>query len=430
MKIALYGLNHKSAPLSLRETIAVSGERLEAALQAAKNSLPVEELVILSTCNRTEFYCHFTDSLPTAERRRQLNIWLAKMHKLPVETLESATYYYEEDAAVAHMIRVAAGMDSMIIGEPEIMGQVKLAWRLAADANSIDQTLDNVSQYTLRYAKRIRTTTGISEGPVSLAFAALKLARRIFDELANCQILLVGAGEMIKLIADHLIAAKPKHMIIANRNFARAQALASEYNAAAITIGDLKAALCESDIVITATDSPVPLIGKGMTEAALTQRKHRPMLMLDLAVPRDIEPEAGELADVYLYQLDDLQGIIDENSEQRRAAQADGERIVTEAREGYLNRIKMRAAVPLIQMLRRNAKTASSDSLKKAKAAIDSGDDPKRALEDLAHNLTNQLLHQQIMRIKQAAEDGDTHMLDAAYELHESVADKKPCTDQ
>ena len=426
MTIALYGLNHKSAPLSLRETLAVPTTLLPQALELVMDSLDIDEAAILSTCNRTELCCHFTDDMTPEARHKQLNIWLAKVRRLDAAELGTRTYYYEDIEAVSHMMRVAAGMDSMVLGEPEIMGQVKKAWRIATAEGVVGAQLNPLSQHVLRTAKQIRTSTGISEGPVSLAFAVLKLARRIFDDLSKRQILCVGGGEIIQLIVRHLAAASPKRLVIANRTLHHVQPLAQEFGSSAVSLDELGASLKHSDIVIAATGSPVALIDKNMTEAALAHRKRQPMLMIDLAVPRNIDPAIGTLDDVYLHRLDDLQDIIKENSQQRHAARAEGEGMVASAASGFMAHLKAQAANHLIQQLRDTAEASAAEAVTKAKAQLAAGADPEAVLERLAGRLTSQWLHKPTTRIKQAMSEGDAALIEAAGKLHQLSSAQVP----
>ncbi|MCB1802804.1 MAG: glutamyl-tRNA reductase, partial [Gammaproteobacteria bacterium] len=301
MPLLAIGLNHTTAPVNIRERVTFGPDIIVAALRSLTEVEGVHEAVILSTCNRTELYCH-TD--PDAQELTR--DWLAGFHGLAVEDIAPYLYFHEDRAAVSHLLAVASGLDSLVLGEPQILGQVKNAYKTASDAGRAGKLLTRLFHHTFSTAKQVRTDTAIGDSPVSVAFAAVSLARQIFSDLNEQTALLIGAGETVELAARHLVQNGIGRLIVANRTISRAQDLASQFDAFAIGLTEIPAHLAEADIVIASTASPVPVLGKGTVESALKRRRHRPMFMVDIAVPRDIEPEVGNLEDVYLYTVDDL----------------------------------------------------------------------------------------------------------------------------
>jgi glutamyl-tRNA reductase len=313
MKLIALGINHNSAAVEVRERVAFAPEQVNEALNDACADASLDEVVILSTCNRTEIYAIASDKLELAEKARQLISWMANYHHLSSEDLHQSAYHYEADEALHHMMQVASGLDSMVLGEPQILGQMKSAYAVAGESGTVGSELGRVFPRVFSIAKRVRTDTAIGENPVSVAFAAVDLAGHIFSDLGSSSALLVGAGETIELVARHLIEAGVNKIVIANRTLGRARELAQKFSAEAVLLSEIPGQLEHADIVITSTASQLPILGKGAVENALKLRKHRPMLMVDIAVPRDIEPQVGDLRDVYLYSVDDLRDIVDQN---------------------------------------------------------------------------------------------------------------------
>lgn len=323
MSLLALGINHNTASVALRERVAFGPDRIDRALRELVEQPGVSEAVIVSTCNRTELYC----SLEQGQGEQVLN-WLQRFHALEASEVLSAIYRHQDEEAVRHLMRVACGLDSLVLGEPQILGQIKQSYAHAQQADAVKGSLERLFQKSFSVAKRVRTDTEIGASAVSVAFAAVSLARRIFSDLSQTKVLLVGAGETIELVARHLREQSVTRMMVANRTLQRAQLLAEEFGAQVMTLEEIPDYLHEADIVISSTASPLPILGKGMVERALKARRFRPMFLVDIAVPRDIEAEVDELSDAYLYTVDDLQGIIEQNLETRKRAAAEAELIV------------------------------------------------------------------------------------------------------
>ena len=413
MTLAALGINHQTADLALREKIAFTRDSLAAALQDLAALPHVNEALILSTCNRTELYLSHTgaDAAPPALA------WLCRWHRLEPDALAGALYLHTDDDAVRHAIQVASGLDSMVLGEPEILGQFKQAWRDAEQAGTLGQELQRLAQHTFAAAKQVRTHTDISRHPVSLAHAAVALTRQFFDRLAQRRALVIGAGETAQLAARYLHDHGIGHLTIANRSLARAQRLAGELLAHAIPISHLEQALQSADIVISSTGSPLPVLGKGMVEEAVRQRKHQPIYMVDLAVPRDIEPQIAELADIYLYTLDDLQRIVAQNLQSREQARAEAVAIIDRHVEDYARRAQGESAFALIRGYREQAQRQRDDTLAQAQRRLRRGDNAEDTLAWLAGALCNRLTHQPTQAMNQAGQDRDEALLRAARAL-------------
>ncbi len=380
------GLNHLTAPLPVRERVVFHVERLQEALAELKRGL-ASEAAILSTCNRTELY------VSSGERPDELAQWLAQYHRVAPDELHPYLYTLPHEQAVRHAFRVASGLDSMVLGEPPILGQMKEAACAAESAGTLGSLLHRLFQRSFAVAKEVRSNTRIGAASVSMAAAAVKLAARIFPSLKDQSVLLIGAGEMIELTATHFAAQAPARMAVANRTAERAERLAARFNAQAIELRTLGDCLHEYDIVVSCTASSLPILGKGLVERALRARRRRPMFLVDLAVPRDIEPEAGELDDVFLYTVDDLAGIVSGNLDARRSAVEQAEAII-EAQVGqFMHWMRLREGVPLIRALREEADAARREELERALKALARGEDPAAVLEALSRSLTNKLLH-------------------------------------
>ena len=412
MPLFSVGVNHKTAPVEIRERVAFVPARLQQALRELTAQPGVHEAAILSTCNRTELYCH-ADGPDVSV----ISAWLARHHQLPADAILPYLYTFEDQSAVRHMLRVASGLDSMVLGEPQILGQIKVAYKDAQEAGTVGALLSRLFQHTFAAAKQVRTDTAIGASPVSVAFAAVTLAKQIFTDLSGHTALLIGAGETIELVARHLHESGIGRMIVANRTVDRAHALASEFNGYAISLSEMPAHLSEADIVISSTASQLPILGKGSVESALKARKHRPMFMVDIAVPRDIEPEVGDLADVYLYTVDDLQEVIQESLKSRKAAAAQAEEIIDTQVTHFMGWLQSLSAVSTIRAYRSSAERTRDDEIDNARRLLAQGRDPEQVMYLLARSLTNKLTHAPCIQMKQAGFEGRTELLLAAREL-------------
>jgi glutamyl-tRNA reductase len=398
MSIVALGLNHHTAPLGVRERVVFHVERLGEALGEAKRLL-APEAAILSTCNRTELY--LSGELDQAKRGAATE-WLAGYHGIDAAELSPYLYTLPREQAVRHAFRVASGLDSMVLGEPEILGQMKEAARSAEAAGTLGTVLQKLFQRSFAVAKEVRSTTQVGANSVSMAAASVKLAARIFPSLKEQKVLFIGAGEMIELCATHFAAQAPARITIANRTLERAQALAHRFSARAIELRELAAQLHEYDIVVSSTASSLPILGKGLVERALKARRRLPMFMVDLAVPRDIEQEVGELDDVFLYTLDDLQGIVQGNLDARRAAVQQAEAIIDTQVGQFMHWMQVRQSVPLIRAMRDQAEEARRHEVERALKLLAKGDDPKQVLEALSQGLTNKLMHAPTQALNEA----------------------------
>jgi len=416
MTLLAFGINHNTASLDIRERVAFAPERVSHALAQLCEQPLIEEAIILSTCNRTEIYVRVggNDSSPAVQA---LQHWLECYHQLPARALERSQYHHAGEAAIEHMMRVACGLDSLVLGEPQILGQVKSAYSVGCDAGSVGRFLHGAFQQVFSIAKRVRTETAIGENPVSVAYAAVSLARQIFSDLKQDTALLVGAGETIELVARHLSEQGIGRIVVANRTLGRADELAEKFSAEAILLADIPEHLHRADIVITSTASQLPLLGKGAVESALKKRKHKPMFMVDIAVPRDIEPEVGELDDVYLYSVDDLSDVINENRRSRQDAAAKADSIVQQGVALYLRELRALDSVATIRAYRQKSEEIRDQELSKALLSLQNGADPESVLGQLARGLTNKLLHTPTARLKQAGEAGNSQIIDLTHEL-------------
>jgi glutamyl-tRNA reductase len=412
MSIIAFGINHKTAPVDIREKVAFQPAQMTDALRDLTARPHVTEAAIVSTCNRTELYCGMD-----RQNHEIITDWLSRYHNLNAEDIVPYIYAHPDQLAVRHALRVASGLDSLVLGEPQILGQMKDAYSTASSAGTLGNLLDRLFQHTFSVAKQVRTDTAIGASPVSVAFAAVSLARQIFTDFGDQTALLIGAGETIELTARHLHEIGIGRMIIANRTVERARSLAEEFKAYAIALPDIPAHLAEADIVISSTASPLPILGKGSVESALKIRKHRPMLMVDIAVPRDIESEVGNLSDVYLYTVDDLQEIIQEGLRSRQEAAAQAEEIIDVQVSHFMNWIRSLGAVDTIRAVRENAEIKRDAELELALNLIAAGKDPEVVLKQFAHRLTNKLLHEPSTQLKQAGYEGRTELLKAARDL-------------
>ncbi len=408
------GINHHSAPLAIRERVAFGAEKLPHALTDLTRSQTVKEVAILSTCNRTEIYC-------AAETPEAVIDWLSSYHQVARGELAPYLYTHDQPAAIRHAFRVACGLDSMVIGEPQILGQMKDAVRAAEESGTLGTQLHKLFQRSFSVAKEVRSTTAIGANIVSMAAAGVHLAERIFESIEEQRIIFIGAGEMIELCAAHFCARQPKGVTIANRTLERGRSLAERYNGTAIRLDDLAEHLARHDIVVSCTAAPLPIIGLGMVERAVKARRHRPMFMVDLAVPRDIEQEIGDLDDVFLYTVDDLAQVVESGLESRQAAVVEAEGIINQRVEDFLGWLSARDTVPVIRSLRDSAERLRRHELEHALKLLARGEAPEKVVEQLSQRLTNKLLHAPTQTLNQA-EGGDRSELQRAasrlFHLH------------
>ena len=380
------GINHHSAPLAIRERVAFGADKLQHALGDLVGQSSVKEAAILSTCNRTEIYCAATSPDAVID-------WLSAYHQVEREALTPYLYVHDQPQAIRHAFRVASGLDSMVIGEPQILGQMKDAVRAAEESGTLGTQLHKLFQRSFSVAKEVRSTTAIGANIVSMAAAGVHLAQRIFESIETQRILFIGAGEMIELCAAHFCAHKPRQVTIANRTLERGRALAEQYNATAIRLDELGEQLPLHDIVVSCTASPLPIIGLGMVERAVKARRHRPMFMVDLAVPRDIEMEVGELDDVFLYTVDDLAQVVESGLESRQAAVVEAETIISTRVQDFLGWLQSRETVPVIRSLRDSVERMRRHEIEHAHKLLARGESPEKVLEQLSQRLVNKVLH-------------------------------------
>ena len=366
MNLIALGINHNTASVEVRERVAFSPDQVVEALQGGVSELPIEEMVLLSTCNRTEIYVTPTSESQSTGLVKQLISWMSNYHNLPFIELSEAAYSFEAEKAIEHIVKVAAGLDSMVLGEPQIFGQLKSAYAVAVEAGSVGSKLQNLFPKLFNIAKKVRSDTAIGENPVSVAYAAVNLANRIFADLSNSTVLLVGAGETIELVARHLMDSGITNIIIANRTLSRAKELGEKFSAKAIMLSEIPDELFNADIVITSTGSQLPILGKGAVERAVRVRKRRPMLMIDIAVPRDIETQVGDLRDVYLYTIDDLSEIVELNIQNRRSEISKADEVIATGLERLFQESRSLGVVDVVKEYRQMAETIQNNELKKA----------------------------------------------------------------
>ena len=394
MALFTLGINHRTAPLSVREQVAFHAEELRRALGDLAGRARAHEVAILSTCNRTELYCQ-------AESPQVIGQWLSEYRRVPHGDIEPYLYVHPEREAVRHAFRVASGLDSMVLGEPQILGQMKEAIRIAREEGTLGATLNKLFQNSFAVAKDVRSTTAIGANIVSMAAAAVRLAGRIFERISDQRVLFIGAGEMIELCATHFAAQQPRQIVVANRTVDRGRVLAERFGATAIRLEDVAERLPEFDIVITCTASQLPILGLGLVERAIKARRHRPMFMVDLAVPRDVEVEVGQLDDVFLYTVDDLAQVVQDGMEARQSAVVDAEAIVDARVDGFLQWLHARDSVPVIRVLRDGTERVRRHEMEHALKLLARGDDPAAVLDQLSHRLTNKFLHAPTQALQQ-----------------------------
>ncbi|QYJ74358.1 glutamyl-tRNA reductase [Shewanella sp. FJAT-52076] len=404
MSLVAIGINHKTATVDLREKVAFSPDKIHDAMRSLACTTSSNEAVIVSTCNRTELYCNNA-------RAEEVIHWLESYHNLGHDELMPCVYHHEGQEAVRHLMRVASGLDSLVLGEPQILGQVKQSFAKAKEAGTVAVTLDRLFQSTFSVAKKVRTETEIGTAAVSVAFAAVSMAKHIFSSLASTKVLLIGAGETIELVARHLKENGVSSMVVANRTVERAQAMCEEFGATAITLSQIPDFLPKADIVISSTASPLPILGKGMVEKALKQRRHQPMLLVDIAVPRDIEAEVGELDDAFLYTVDDLQSIIEQNMASRKEAAEQAEVIALEQSFLFMDWIRSLESVDSIREYRTASMAIKDELVERALNKLAQGADGEQVILELANKLTNRLIHAPTQALTTASRQGDLNTL-------------------
>jgi glutamyl-tRNA reductase len=417
MQLYTFGINHQTAPLEVREQVAFNVEGMENALRDLVENGGAKEAAILSTCNRMELYCN-------AEKPNHAVDWLAEYHHLPRKDIEPYLYLLPREQAIKHSFRVASGLDSMVLGEPQILGQMKQAVRHAEEAGTLGFLLHKLFQRTFSVAKDVRTQTEIGSNLVSMAAAAVKMAERIFPDISEQNVLFIGAGEMIELNAVHFAARTPKRITVANRTLERAETLTRRIGGHPITLTDLPEQLGHHDIIVTCTGSPLPILGKGMVERALKMRKHRPMFIVDLAVPRDVEVEVAELADVFMYTVDDIAEVVKEGADARQGAVKEAEVIIDSGVSDFLHWMDSRQVVPTIRALRNHAERNRRHEMEKALKLLAKGNDPQKVLEAMSNGLTNKFLHAPTHALNQVQGSDREKFLDVIHRLYHLHTDE------
>jgi glutamyl-tRNA reductase len=398
------GLNHKSAPIALREQLAFSNEQMPFALRELVGLDAVNEAVILSTCNRVELYCAGSAEQAVLE-------WLAKYRGVSPEELAPHLYCHRAQDAVRHVMQVASGLDSMMLGEAQIFGQLKQAYTIAQEAGTVGDVFGRLFPTVFTVTKQVRTDTDVGASPVSIAYAAVHHAKRIFSSFEKHPVLLIGAGDTIEMVAMHLYNQGARRIIVANRSLERAESIAKKYHGHWIRIGDVPAYLKEVDIVVTATASQLPILGKGTLESALKVRKHRPIFIVDLAIPRDVEAEAAELEDIYLYNIDDLISFVDQNLKCRESAAVKAQEIITMAAAHFMREWRGQDALVTVRDYRYKIEKMRDEALEEAKLQIQRGQCPQQALTLLSRTLTNKIMHSPTIHLRQAAFDDRPELL-------------------
>lgn len=435
MSLLVLGINHNTATVAVREKLAFAPEHMQDALQQACRKAGLAEVSILSTCNRTELYAVPEQASPLYEECADqgktveaITRWLCEYHKLCPGELESALYLHGNEQAVRHLMRVASGLDSMVLGEPQILGQIKSAYAVAQQAATLGTTLHRTFEEVFTVAKQVRTETAIGESPVSVAFAAVTLAQQIFTDIHTASALMIGAGRTIELVVQHLKEAGVTNIVVANRTLTNARELSRKYGVKEVLLSDIPEVLVHTDIVVSSTASQLPILGKGAVERALKARRHKPIFMVDLAVPRDIEPEVAELEDVYLYTVDDLREVIDDSLKNRQEAALEAEIIIDKGVEVFMRKQRGLGIVATLRNFRDKAEQQRDAELDKALKALERGADPVVVVKELARLLTNKLIHSPSVQMKKASADGHHELIHLAEQLFELEASNEAAT--
>lgn len=432
MALVLLGINHNTANVDFREQVAFSPEKVEDAIHRVRELDGVEEIVIVSTCNRTELYVQINlgEASPVdpdisiasellEEHERRLVEWLGNYHGLNKEELQRCSYFHWRDDVIRHLMRVSCGLDSMVLGEPQILGQIKSAYAVSKEHGAISGSLGRAFQEAFSIAKRVRTDTAIGENPVSVAYAAVSLAEQIFSDLPSLHALLIGAGRTIELVARHLTDKGVKHIVVANRTLQNAVELGEKFGAEGVLLSDIPEQLVKADIVVSSTNSQLPLLGKGAVESAIKRRRHKPMLLIDLAVPRDIEPEVGDIADAYLYSIDDISDVIEDSVKSRTEAAAQATTIIERGVQDYVRQLRSLNAVNTLRAYREKAEQIRDVEVGKALRSLEKGGNPADVMQTLARALTNKFTHSPSVKMKNASADGRDDLLLLTRELFE-----------
>ena len=439
MALVLVGINHSTANIEMREKVAFPPEIVESALAEIYALPPIREVVIVSTCNRTEIYLDFVESdsaVPAGDelaqkrqlvdRQEEVVAWLSTFHDLQAGELEQCSYSYAGEEVVRHLMKVSCGLDSMVLGEPQILGQIKSAYAVSKDQEVVAQSLGRAFEEAFSIAKQVRTDTAIGENPVSVAYAAVTLAERIFSDLPSLNVLLIGAGRTIELVVKHLVDKGVSEIVVANRTLDNALEIANRFDAHGVLLSDIPEQLIKADIVVSSTNSQLPLLGKGAVERALKQRKHKPMLLVDLAVPRDIEAQVSEIADAYLYSIDDISAVIDDGVKSRADAAKQAEFIIERGVEDYRKALRSLNAVSTLRALRNKADAIREKELERALKMLDKGESAEAVLSSLARSLTQKLVHSPSVQMKKASAAGRDELLELTAELFELSSESEP----
>jgi glutamyl-tRNA reductase len=421
MTLFVFGINHTTAPVAVREQVTLAPQQTAQALRGLIAETAIAEAVILSTCNRMEVYGFIPDDAIGNPDPALITIqWLTKFHQLSTVTLlQQHSYCYQQDHAVRHAIRVGSGLDSMVLGEAQILGQLKLAYAQGQQHMAVSSQLTRLFQHTFNAVKEIRNTTNIGANPVSVAFSAVRMARQIFTDLSQQKALLIGAGKTIELVGRHLHTAGLKQIIVANRTLNRAQELAFKIDATCVLLAQIPDQLPKVDIVISCTASQLPILGKGLVERALRQRRHQPMLMVDIAVPRDIEAEVNDLEDVYLYTVDDLKDIVDDNIKARQQAASAAELIVNSQVNAFLSSLQALNAVDLIKAYRSKMERLRDTEVTNSMHRLNQGEDAAKLLQMLGRNLTNKIIHLPTVQLRKSCVAGELENLRLIQKIFE-----------
>ena len=422
MSLLTVGINHTTAPVQVRERVAINAQNLGLALAKLIAVPQVEEAAIISTCNRTELYCEVNE---VHTGKQGILGWLNAFHNLNSSETKPYLYDHLDESVVRHIFRVACGLDSMVLGEPQILGQLKSAYQDASQAGTLGRNLNQLFQHSFSVAKKVRTNTAIGANPVSVASAAVSLSKQIFGELNHLSALLIGAGETIELAAEHLYSAGVGTITVANRNVERAQKIAGQVNGHGVSLSFINTVLPKSEIVISATASALPILGKGLVERALKQRKHKPIFMVDLAVPRDIEPEVADLSDIYLYSIDDLRNVIELNLQSRKEAASQAEKIINLEVDKYASWLRSQDVVHTVRTFREKAELHRDDVLEKSRKMLEQGKATDDVLQFLANTLTNKLTHDPTEALNLAGKQGRNELIEAARILLNISLDKQ-----